>query len=746
MSRRQRTLNEFDIPTTKILPLKSSKNKQIIIIDDSAQNKPITINLVDDDELKIINNSLEIHSDVDIDIATISTDSSDNTENKLFISSDCEKEASPIENIETSETVEYNEIEVIDDTMEVQNEANSVIFSHETSFIQTDFSFVDDSKILCPFCHLNLNAFDLSEREVHCDECMNDTHNSSNVGTNVLLKSLQIRENAKRKNQVPVNKTDEENKKEEKMENDTRGSKNQENKLRPKDTEVKPKKRRKVKINRTTPLPKVKILTFEYTKYQIVVDGFNFAKVPHIDQYFLSHFHSDHYQGLCQNWDQGKIWCSPITKKLIQYKFKIEPDRIEVIENNEKKWINEHISVIAMDANHCPGAQIFLFQEHAFGSNGERDGSETENNVIYQILHTGDFRITDKMIEDIRSKVEFQVINKIYLDNTYFNPYNIHPTQENVISETCSFIKSLLIENDKEDNINGKNGSNGNGDIIKLISNGSQNKDKDKNNFQNIILVGSYAIGKEKLALGISRTVSEYLNETNNKVIEEYDNSLYKDLIYINDKSMRKFFLSNFTHNPQETNVHIVPIQLLKSDKAICQYLKETCQLNWTNCNVIGVIPTGWTFTPGVWNYKQEFTKEDKFNICQGVLRSVEKDDIGINNDDGINDDSEQFASTSMNDEEEFKTNTVNRLIKNVQIDETWFRKQKHKGKFKIFKVPYSEHSNFHELIKLLTSKDINYETIIPTVNAIEKEMTLKEWFQICSMIKKLNEEKCRKG
>lgn len=737
MSRRQKTLNDFAIPKTKILPLKRTKNKQVIIIDDSVDISSTTINI--DDEEDEQKETIRYQRNT---ITVLNYGKNLENENKLFISSDSDSENTPFENMDDQETMATTKIEVTVDRSDVKVSLHS---SGDSTLSQLA-STPSKNDILCPFCQLNLGSLQLCEREQHCDSCLDTGDKKVDIKSDPTLKSYQIRQNAKRLAEITTSQ--------EQDIHDVSDNNDEEENSISIDEEVKPKKKRKVKINRRTPLPQVKILTFKHEDYQIVVDGFNFATDPNIDQYFLSHFHSDHYQGLCQNWDQGKIWCSPITQKLAQYKFKIESDRFEVIANNEVRWVTERISVTAMDANHCPGAQIYLFQEHSVPAtegtvtNPERNKSDDDEAIIYQILHTGDFRVTPKMVEAIHSINGSRLINKIYLDNTYFNPYNIHPTQENVISETSSYIKSLLIENDREDNKTGKNGFNGNGNIIKLITNGLSKKSTGHDNiFRNIILVGSYAIGKEKLAVGIAQTVCDYLNKSSNDGKAIYGRE-YKNLIYVNDKSMRKFFLPNITHNPQESNVHIVPLRDLKNDKLICRYLKETCQLSWTRCNVIGIIPTGWTFTPGVWNYKQEFTKSDKFNICRGIIRNFDYDedfDVEDNIGDGIDDGAYGYSSkTEFLDEEQEKkkNNIIERLIKNVVIDETWFQKQKHKGKFKIFKVPYSEHSNFHELIYLLTNKYINYETVIPTVNSTEKETALKDWFQICASIRKTRRSK----
>lgn len=59
------------------------------------------------------------------------------------------------------------------------------------------------------------------------------------------------------------------------------------------------------------------------TNTNIIVDDFNFCKSfpKHTFIHFLTHFHSDHYEGLSPLWDYGHIYCSHMTKKFIMDKF-----------------------------------------------------------------------------------------------------------------------------------------------------------------------------------------------------------------------------------------------------------------------------------------------------------------------------------------------------------------------------------------------------------------------------------------
>ncbi|GET92393.1 hypothetical protein, conserved [Leishmania tarentolae] len=132
--------------------------------------------------------------------------------------------------------------------------------------------------------------------------------------------------------------------------------------------------------------------------------------------YFLSHFHSDHYAGITNLWHSGTIYCSRPTAALTQsqlgvpsswlfpmdlgktYIFSLStgvclshvpetphhpcvqavlsssatPSRGEAQEKND----DGIFAVRLIQANHCPGAVMFLFVSPVFGT----------------VLHTGDFR------------------------------------------------------------------------------------------------------------------------------------------------------------------------------------------------------------------------------------------------------------------------------------------------------------------------------------------------------------------
>lgn len=67
------------------------------------------------------------------------------------------------------------------------------------------------------------------------------------------------------------------------------------------------------------------------------------------------------YQGLTKSFCHGKIYCSSITAKLVNMKIGIPWDNIKVLPLNQKINI-AGIDVTCLDANHCPGSVIILFE------------------------------------------------------------------------------------------------------------------------------------------------------------------------------------------------------------------------------------------------------------------------------------------------------------------------------------------------------------------------------------------------
>ncbi|CAR25805.1 hypothetical protein ZYGR_0A03750 [Zygosaccharomyces rouxii] len=391
------------------------------------------------------------------------------------------------------------------------------------------------------------------------------------------------------------------------------------------------------------PLPGTKIV--KLFSLQIVVDGFAYDRHGDIEHYFLSHFHSDHYGGLKKSWTNGIIYASSITINLVRDKFKIDGSRLRPLPMNEKIWITDKVSVVLLDANHCPGAVVFLFEEY------DNDA------VVKTVLHTGDFRANNKLIEEVKRWTTR--LDEVYLDTTYLIPGFHFPSQESVLEVTSNFAKDLvnrgfqsIFQNDQKSIVNYTHQS---PKLYKLL-----------------FLVGTYTIGKEKLAISLAQVLGTKIfipaGTPRHRMISQY---------------MEYFPSGLITHDVKESCVHLVPLRILNSKDSIQSYFQNYSSIYE---DVVGFIPTGWTFT-SKWAKKPEFsTILSRMDYCKEVLHNTQ-DALDIN--------------------------FVLKQFKKYQ-------------RFQVFKVPYSEHSSFKDLVNFGCSMD--YKTILATVN-LHNIKEMNEWF-----------------
>lgn len=162
----------------------------------------------------------------------------------------------------------------------------------------------------------------------------------------------------------------------------------------------------------------------------LAVDFWQVRKCPGSRLFFLSHMHSDHTVGLTSTWTNRPIYCSPITATLLTLKLKVKEQWIVPLELGEPYLLplddigKETMTVTVIDANHCPGAVMFLFEGY-FGS----------------ILYTGDFRYTPSMLREpcLRTNTTIDVL---YLDNTNCDPNRTLPTRKTATQQIKEIIRS----------------------------------------------------------------------------------------------------------------------------------------------------------------------------------------------------------------------------------------------------------------------------------------------------------------
>jgi DNA cross-link repair 1A protein len=141
--------------------------------------------------------------------------------------------------------------------------------------------------------------------------------------------------------------------------------------------------------------------------------------------YFLTHYHSDHMGGLRKGWAGGVIHCTPQTAKLLEVGTGVTGECLRPIPIGEAGTVRAgdlEIRATPFEANHCPGAAMFLF---------ESAGGRT--------LVTGDFRLDDAMRAVLPSLAG---VDLLYVDVTYDDPRYDFPTQEEVIREIIEFVRA----------------------------------------------------------------------------------------------------------------------------------------------------------------------------------------------------------------------------------------------------------------------------------------------------------------
>ncbi|ORY82822.1 DRMBL-domain-containing protein, partial [Neocallimastix californiae] len=299
-------------------------------------------------------------------------------------------------------------------------------------------------------------------------------------------------------------------------------------------------------------------LKFKDTTF--VVDAFNYGKIENITAYFLSHFHSDHYGGITSKFNYGPIYCSKITSNLLIELLKVEEQYVHPLELN-KEYIINGVKVTLIDANHCPGAVLFLFS------------APIGNNKYFNALHTGDFRASiDQLMNPAIQGLKNSFMDILYLDTTYLEPEHLFPSQDVVIKSVLDVLENIIIK----------------GRTVKEYNNIEKDK-KLKNEYHGVlVLVGTYLIGKEKVFIGIAKFLKSKIFVTNRKK---------KILECLNDENISVLI----TSNPDESCVHIVNMGQLSIENVNNYYNNYKHKYDM----VIAFRPTGWVFKPKKGNKNQ---------------------------------------------------------------------------------------------------------------------------------------------
>lgn len=171
----------------------------------------------------------------------------------------------------------------------------------------------------------------------------------------------------------------------------------------------------------------------------------------------------------------------------------------------------------------------------------------------YRILHTGDFRASPKQIT--HPFLHNRRVDVLYLDTTYLNPKYAFPEQSDVVNacaEICVELSNSPSEIERRLSCSGANGTVG---IKNLFSAAKGISDKSSQT-RMLVVVGSYTIGKEKMAIAIAKALKTKIFTSLRK---------RKTYACLEDPVLN----SLLTTDPCEGSVHLVSLQEIGPDVSV---------------------------------------------------------------------------------------------------------------------------------------------------------------------------------
>ncbi|KAH9944972.1 DRMBL-domain-containing protein [Epithele typhae] len=315
----------------------------------------------------------------------------------------------------------------------------------------------------------------------------------------------------------------------------------------------------------------------------IAVDAFRYGAIPNVKAYFLTHAHSDHYTNLSAKWDNGLIYCSECTANLITHMLGVDPKWIRPLAMNSTTIIPDTggVQVTLIEANHCPGSCLFLFEGKQTVDAGDSayKSQYIGSPKVFRYLHCGDFRACPQHV--MHPAVKGKHIDHVYLDTTYLDPKYCFPPQPLVIS-ACAELSARLVRGvgaEVQPTNDGKPRTMTG--WFTRMDKGDKGKEKQTDLSQRtLVVVGTYSIGKERIVKAIAKALETkiYCDSRKAAILRcESDPDLE----------------SMLTTDPMRAGVHLVPLAVIASDR-LEQYMER-----WKGVytKVIGFRPTGWTFS-----------------------------------------------------------------------------------------------------------------------------------------------------
>lgn len=310
---------------------------------------------------------------------------------------------------------------------------------------------------------------------------------------------------------------------------------------------------------------------------------------------------------------------SQVTGNLLSTVLHVDETRIRRLPLHTWTQIEPGAEVMLIDACHCPGSVMFVFRTTPAGPTA----------TPRYILHTGDFRASPELIEDpIWAQLDIPRFDAVYLDTTYCDPGYDFPPQGVAIASCLQTMHRLLNKADR----------------------------RSFSPLRRLILVGSYLIGKEKIALAAAE--------------------LLDSKIYCSPRKRAVFaclqwpeLQGRLVEEAAEAQVHIVAMSDL-DPKSIGVMLDQL----WPRyTHALAIRPTGWTF-------------------ARASRSGAASEQSPSSNGGGL----------SFHDH--LRKDRLNQSLRR-------------RDAIASLAVPYSEHSSFSELVNFLAAPWMRFGWIIPTVD-----------------------------
>lgn len=390
------------------------------------------------------------------------------------------------------------------------------------------------------------------------------------------------------------------------------------------------------------PAPSFKIIKMGETN--VAVDSFMHGPLEGINLYFLSHFHADHYGGLRKSWNHGPIFCTPITAALCKMKLGVQDEWLVPIPIHIPFCVGNDVEVIFFDANHCPGAAVMLFT------------SPTKTAV-----HCGDFRANMNLVREIKLKLKQRELDEVYLDTTYLGPSHAFPSQNRVVQVCADFC--VRLNNLKMEQLEKAQRQSTIGRFFTSSPNSPVHQ------LRTLFVVGTYTIGKERLAIEIALRLGSKLfaDTTKRRILKTFNDPVISELL---------------TSDPLEAQVHLVPLGQTRKDQ-LFEHLKS---FKPHFSKIVAFAPTGWSYRPPK----------------SAIQANEQATDLRPSYYD--------FGDL------EYNVENLDRNLERSAIEPV----QK-------YNVPYSEHSSFVELRAFCLNMAAT--TIIPTVNMSADESVRRQMY-----------------